>query len=42
MDDLRELYNLIRSDIKTLVKEAVSEAIEQAQGKSAEVSNVKE
>lgn len=33
---------IIRSDIKTLVKEAVSEAIEQAQGESVEVSNVKE
>lgn len=29
MDDIRELYNLIRADIKAIVKEAVSEAIEE-------------
>lgn len=34
MDDIRELYDLLRSELKTIVKEAVSEAMrEQAQDK---------
>lgn len=34
MDDIRELYDLLRADIKSLVKEAVIEAMsEQAQDK---------